>query len=72
MRSNTCPKCASSMTEGFVIDRDSSGGHRVSRWVEGAPRRSKWFGLKTRTQTKIEIQTWRCRRCGFLEHYAPG
>ncbi len=32
-----CPKCGASMSEGFVIDGDSNGGNKVSRWVEGPP-----------------------------------
>ena len=71
MRSHSCPKCQSSMSQGFTVDRDSSGGHKVSHWIEGVPQKS-WFGLKTSKRATFEVQTWRCGRCGFLENYARG
>jgi hypothetical protein len=59
------------MAEGFVLDRSESG-RKVSAWVEGAPVRSLWLGLSLRGRRKIEVQTLRCTRCGFLESYAVG
>jgi hypothetical protein len=39
--------------------------------VEGAPERG-WFRLlKLRGKRQLEVQTWRCTRCGYLESYAP-
>jgi len=64
-----CPKCRGAMTEGFVIDH-VFGGRAVSRWVEGAPQRSPWLGVGLAGAMPIEIATWRCGRCGFLESYA--
>lgn len=72
MRSGTCPKCQGSMSEGFVLDTTQHGVHAVSKWVEGAPEKSFWTGLKLGKKPKIDIQTWRCGRCGFLESYAKG
>ena len=60
------------MSEGFVLDINQSGGRTVATWVEGAPEKSKWVGVKLGKRPKFEIQTWRCRRCGFLESYAKG
>lgn len=71
MRSNTCLKCGSSMTEGFVVD-NGYGTKTVSTWVEGAPVNSFWTGLKLRGRRQVPIQTWRCGRCGYLENYARG
>ncbi len=71
MRSNSCPKCQGSMTEGFVLDVNQGGSRTVSTWVEGAPEK-RWYGLKVSGKAKYEIQTWRCGRCGFLESYAKG
>ena len=71
MRSNTCLKCGSSMTEGFVVD-NGYGTKTVSNWVEGAPVISFWTGLKLRGKRQVPIQTWRCGRCGYLESYARG
>lgn len=68
-RSRTCPKCQASMTEGFVIDQ-KEGGRAVSSWLEGAPDKSIWVGVKLGGKTPIEIATWRCGSCGFLENYA--
>jgi predicted nucleic-acid-binding Zn-ribbon protein len=70
MRSNTCPKCQSTMAEGFVPDAAHGGEHKVSNWVEGQPERAFWVGIKLRGKRKLPISTWRCTRCGFLESYA--
>ena len=45
-------------------------GFAVAAWREGKPKKSVWVGLKLGGSTAIEITTWRCRRCGFLENYA--
>ena len=68
-RSNTCPKCQGAMTQGVIID--NTYGHRgVSTWLEGAPNKSVWLGLRLGGKKPIEISTWRCASCGFLESYA--
>jgi ribosomal protein S27AE len=72
MRSYSCPKCQGSMTQGFVTEHTHGGGHAVSNWVEGAPEKSFWTGVRLRGKTQYEIETWRCGRCGFLENYARG
>jgi hypothetical protein len=69
MRSNDCSKCQGSMIEGFVLS-ERQGLWAVSSWAEGAPRKT-WFGVRPRGKP-IEISTWRCTRCGFLESYAKG
>ena len=70
VQSRQCPKCSSAMAEGFVVDH-THGGASVSAWVEGEPKKSFWTGLKLGGRTPVEITTWRCRRCGYLESYAP-
>ena len=70
MQSKQCPKCSGSMAEGFVVDA-SHGTAGVSTWVEGPPQKSVWTGVKFTGRPRSEITTWRCARCGFLEHYAP-
>jgi hypothetical protein len=57
------------MAEGFVVDA-SHGTMGVSSWIEGAPEKSVWTGVKLSGKGRTEIATWRCNRCGFLEHYA--
>ena len=59
------------MAEGYVIDR-TYGSVAVGSWVEGTPERSVWTGLKLAGKAKIDVATWRCGRCGFLEQYASG
>lgn len=71
-RNKTCPKCQSTMVEGFVIDH-TYGARNVSAWVEGTAEKSFWgTGVKLRGRQPVEIATWRCRSCGFLESYAGG
>jgi hypothetical protein len=68
-QSHSCPKCQSRMQEGFTLD-NAYGGRTVSSWVEGEPQRSIWVGVKLEGRTPIEIATYRCMSCGFLESYA--
>jgi predicted nucleic-acid-binding Zn-ribbon protein len=66
---SSCPKCQGSMSEGFVVD-NTHGGRAVSSWVEGAPNKSFWVGVSLSGKEPVEIVTYRCNRCGFLESYA--
>jgi hypothetical protein len=68
-QSRSCPKCEQGMAEGFIVDK-TYGAVGVASWVEGAPAKSIWVGVKLRGKSPIEISTWRCNRCGFLESYA--
>jgi hypothetical protein len=70
-RSPVCPKCQSSMVEGFVVDKEH-GGKGVSSWLEGPPEKNFFGNVKLRGRKPVEIATWRCTRCGFLESYAGG
>ncbi len=72
MQSNSCPKCQGSMTEGWVLDNADSGRRAIGTWIEGAPEKSFWAGVKLGRKARYEIQTWRCGRCGYLESYARG
>jgi hypothetical protein len=67
--SRTCPQCQSNMSDGFIIDI-GYGGANVSSWQEGEPRKSRWLGVRPGDSPPVEITTWRCDRCGFLESYA--
>lgn len=69
MRALTCPKCSGSMAEGFLLE-NVHGYNAAAEWVEGAPEKSIWTGLKIGGRTRHKVQTWRCGRCGFLESYA--
>ena len=70
-QSKQCPKCGSGMSDGYIVDK-THGGAAVATWVEGEPRKSIWVGLKLGGTTPVDITTWRCRGCGYLESYAPG
>ena len=70
-QSKPCPKCGSELIEGFIADT-THGGASVASWREGEPKKSFWVGLKLHGTEPLEIETWRCRRCGYLENYAPG
>lgn len=64
-----CPKCDSSMEEGFILD-NTYGARLQSEWVEGEPDVSRWTGLKLKGHEHVPIATLRCTRCGYLELYA--
>ena len=66
---NSCPKCQSSMKQGFTLDH-TYGYLAVSAWIEGEPEKSFWYGLKTSGRKTLPIETWRCSKCGYLENYA--
>jgi hypothetical protein len=59
------------MVEGFLLDQ-GHGSRSVGAWVEGAPVKSIWTGISLKGRTPIEIATWRCSGCGYLESYAGG
>lgn len=68
-REKVCGKCSGTMEEGFVMDR-TYGANVPEEWVEGAPVRSIWVGLKLKNVTRRKVSTYRCTRCGYLESYA--
>ena len=68
-----CPKCASAMEEGFLLDKtDPTGFPLAPEWAEGTPEPSMWTGLKLKGRVRHKVTTYRCTHCGFLESYAPG
>ena len=71
MTGSACPKCRSNMEEGFVKD-EAHGVVHASKWVAGPPEKSFWTGTKTRGKKQVEILTYRCSNCGYLESYARG
>jgi uncharacterized protein (UPF0212 family) len=68
MRSHSCPKCQSAMEEGFTLSERESR-RRAAGWVAGAPKRNLLMGLEL-PHKPIDIQSWRCPRCGLIENYA--
>lgn len=66
----TCGKCGGTMAVGVIIGR-SHGASYPERWQKGEASVSKWWGLREDRKAQLDVQTWRCGRCGFLESYAP-
>lgn len=64
-----CPKCHNKMEDGFIMD-EGYGTVHASRWVEGPPEKSVWTGTKTSGRNKVQVTTYRCTACGYLESYA--
>ena len=71
MRTPECLRCQGRMEAGFMVD-EGHGTRTVAAWVEGAPERSIWTGIKTRDRRRLPVETWRCTRCGWLDAYAAG
>ena len=57
------------MSAGFIIDQGYATAH-VSTWQDGEPKKSFWMGLKQSEEDQREVTSFRCARCGYLEHYA--
>ena len=70
VKMNTCPKCQARMEEGYVVD-SVDAKWAVSTWVEGAPEKSLWTGLRVKQRRVLNTESWRCTACGYLETYAP-
>jgi hypothetical protein len=68
-RSLTCPRCSGGMEPGYLVD-EGYGTRAVPKWIAGEPQKSMWTGLKLRGRDRLEVSTYRCRRCGYLESYA--
>jgi len=64
-----CPKCSNAMEPGFVLDQ-TYGANTQSSWIEGAPERSIWTGIKLKGRERHAVITFRCATCGYLESYA--
>lgn len=68
-QTRACPKCQSRMIEGFTLDH-TYGGYAVSSWIEGPAKKSFWMGVALEGRKPLELSTWRCSSCGYLESYA--
>lgn len=61
-----CPKCRSSMSQGFLYLPDTGG--RV-KWMDGEP--GFWTTIMGAFKTKsVELSARRCTQCGFVEFFA--
>ena len=68
-RSLDCPRCGGTLEAGYTIDI-GYGTKALPKWVAGEPEKSIWTGLKLGGKDQLEVTTYRCRRCGYLESYA--
>ena len=66
---SSCPRCSGSMEAGYLLD-EGYGKRGPIKWIENAPEFSMWTGLKLRGRRNIQVATYRCRQCGYLESYA--
>ena len=57
------------METGFIVD-EGYGTRTVSRWFRGEPQTGFFGTLKVRRKDAIDVATYRCTRCGYLESYA--
>ena len=64
-----CARCGGTMEPGFILD-EGYGKIGPEKWVEGTPQFSIWTGLKLRGKDRLQVTSYRCRRCGYLESYA--
>jgi len=52
-----CPRCRGRMEPGLVLDRGDAQTPSQQAWVEGAPERSFWRGLKTKGKETHPVTT---------------
>lgn len=56
------------MEQGFVVDRGRGNAPvAVATWVSGIPERSWIAGIKTKGRDQIELDSFLCRKCGYVE-----
>lgn len=65
-----CLRCRGRMERGLILDRGESNMAYPQKWIEGAPERRWWGGIKTSGRKSYPVQTFRCERCGWLDSYA--
>ena len=64
-----CLRCGGEMEEGFALD-EGYGEKKQGQWVEGAPQKSIWTGLKLSGRKKLPILAYASMECGFLDLFA--
>ncbi len=67
--SSACARCGGSLSEGFLLDQTQA--YTVTQWVEGAPVKSPWTGIKLKGRKVLPVLALRCERCGALDLRAP-
>ena len=65
-----CATCGKRLEGGFILEA-SRNGVAVTKWVEGAPERSVWTGLKLKGRRQLPMYAWRCPGCFEVRLFAP-
>jgi hypothetical protein len=58
------------MEPGFLLEQRDGNIKGVTEWIEGAPQKGWFGGVKLSGKRKLAVETARCTRCGYLESYA--
>ncbi|MBN8247083.1 MAG: hypothetical protein J0L84_06525 [Verrucomicrobia bacterium] len=64
-----CSKCQTEMEVGYLMDRAHHHTRAPATWVEGEPVKSYWTGTNISGKEQLEVNTYRCPKCGYLESY---
>ena len=68
-----CAKCNSEMEEGFRIDFAGASGMYRERWIQldlSEMREDKVRKIFWNPENALQVKTYRCTSCGYLESYA--
>jgi hypothetical protein len=68
-QTKTCSKCGKQMEKGYIPDRGYAKIY-FPIWVSGPPEKSFLAGLNIDGKNPLNITTFRCFICGYLESYA--
>lgn len=66
MPAPSCPRCGIGLQEGYLLDHNQHL-QTVTEWIEGAPEKSFWTGLRVKGRQRLPVTAWRCGRCGYVE-----
>jgi predicted nucleic-acid-binding Zn-ribbon protein len=71
-QTKVCPKCGKQMEVGYIPDRVNLVNYvaNFSVWVSGQPEKSFLGGLDLDGKTTLNVTSYRCQTCGYLESYA--
>ncbi len=66
-----CLRCGGRMSEGFLLDEGVGSSRRITAWVGGEPQ-FNWLGItKLGEKPQMRVEAHRCRKCGWLDLFAP-
>jgi hypothetical protein len=59
------------MVRGYVLELGDGNVRSAASWISGAPEKSYLFGTSIKNKQKLQIESFRCEECSYLEFYAP-